>query len=115
MKSPILLLLVASLPNLATAQVDLSSELETIATEFGLADGPPWDGSGSLYIPDVTGGRLLRYYAKTDKMEVVLPQADRISASFFNHGKLFLSDNGASRIARLAGKSKTLITAHDRK
>ncbi|MCH9726640.1 MAG: SMP-30/gluconolactonase/LRE family protein [Planctomycetes bacterium] len=89
--------------------VDTSSPLETIATEFGLADGPAWDGGGHLYFPDVKGGKLYRYTPKTGKVQVFLNDAGRISASFFSHGKLFLSDNGASQISVLNGKKKTPI------
>ncbi|HBL47469.1 MAG TPA: hypothetical protein DDZ90_29205, partial [Planctomycetaceae bacterium] len=38
-----------------------------------------------------------------------LDDAGRISASYFNHGKLFLSDNGNSQICVLNGKTKTPI------
>ena len=97
----------------AETPVDTTASLEEISTEFGLADGPAWDGVSGLYIPDVKGGKLLKYTPKTKKMNVVLDDAGRISASFYNHGTLYLSDNGESRIARLDGKNKTAITMHD--
>lgn len=89
--------------------VDTSSPLETIATDFGLADGPAWDGGGNLYFPDVKGGKLYRYHPRSGKVSVFLDDAGRISASYFNHGKLYLSDNGASQISVLKGKQKTRI------
>lgn len=95
------------IPNLLSADdsiVDTSSPLETIATDFVLADGPAWDGRGSLYFPDVKGGKLYRYQPRNGKVQVFLNDAGRISASFFSQGKLYLSDNGNSRIAVLAGK-----------
>ncbi|MBP90952.1 MAG: hypothetical protein CMJ64_30295 [Planctomycetaceae bacterium] len=98
---------------IAASPVDEAAAVDTISTDFGLADGPAWDGAGALYVPDVKGGKLLRYTSRTNKMQIVLPEAGRISASFFNHGKLFLSDNGESRILRLDGKDKVVITVHD--
>lgn len=94
--------------------VDESSPLETISTEFMMCDGPAWDGNGSLYVPDVKGGKLYRYRPGTKKLEVVLADAGRISASSFNHGRLFLSDNGESRIAWLKGGDKLGIAGHDK-
>lgn len=93
----------------ADSIVDTASPLETIASDFGLADGPAWDGGGSLYFPDVKGGKLYRYFPRTGKVSVFLDDAGRISASYFNHGKLFLSDNGNSQICVLNGKTKTPI------
>lgn len=93
--------------------VDRSSELETISTEFGLADGPSWDGS-SLTIPDVKSQKLLRYFPSRKKMQVLVPASGRISATFFNHGRLFLSDNLNGQIAFLDGKEKVKISTFDR-
>jgi sugar lactone lactonase YvrE len=84
------------------------AELETISTEFQLADGPAWDGS-SLWFPDVKGGKLYRYSPKSGKLTVAVDAIGRISASFYNHGKLYLSDNGASSIAWLQGNQKITI------
>ncbi|QDT96690.1 SMP-30/gluconolactonase/LRE family protein [Gimesia aquarii] len=100
--------------NAADSIVDTSSPLETIATDFGLADGPAWDGGGNLYFPDVKGGKLYRYNPKSGKVQVFLNNAGRISATYFNHGKLFLSNNGASQISVLNGKQKTRIAGQPR-
>ena len=94
--------------------VDESSPLETISTEFMMCDGPAWDGNGTLYVPDVKGGKLYRYRPAQKKLDVVLPDAGRISASFFSHGRLFLSDNGESRIAWLKGSEKVGLAGHDK-
>jgi gluconolactonase len=101
--------------SLATAEspVDSTTKLETIATEFGLADGPAWDGSWALYFPDVKGQKLYRYIPAKKQLQVVLEDAGRISAAYFSHGKLFLSDNGNSRIASLDGKKKVAIAGQD--
>ncbi len=96
----------------ATSPVDRTSPLATVRTDFALADGPSWDGF-SLYVPDVKGERLFRYFPTKEQWQTVLGDAGRISASFYNHGKLFLSDNGAAHIAFLAGKQKTRIAGQD--
>ena len=97
----------------ADSVVDRSAELETISTDFGLADGPAWDGSWALYFPDVKGQKLYRYVPKTNSLQVLLPKAGRISAAFYSHDQLFLSDNGESQIARLRDKQKVAIVGHD--
>jgi len=83
--------------------------LETVHAEFGLVDGPAWDGAGSLFAPDVKGGKLYRYSPRNKKMLVVLPEAGRISATYFSHGRLYLSDNPGGRITRLEGKQQKLV------
>ncbi len=93
--------------------VDESSPLQTLNTEFGMCDGPAWDGS-ALYVPDVKGGKLYRYRPSQKKLQVVLDDAGRISASYFNHGRLYLSDNGESRIAWLKDGQKIPIAEHDK-
>ena len=104
------LTILPSLPAIVTAQsiVDVESPLETIATEFGLADGPAWNG-WSLDFPDVKGGKLFRYNPKTGKTQVLADEAGRISASFFSQGKLYLSNNGEGRIT-LQGKEPQPLT-----
>jgi gluconolactonase len=91
--------------------VDSSAVLETVRADFGLADGPAWDGAGTLYVPDVKGGTLSAYRPDSDEWRVVLPEAGRISASYFAHGRLYLSDNGESGIAVLSdGRKQTLVS-----
>lgn len=88
--------------------VNRDFELQTISQEFDMADGPSWDG-WSLMIPDVKGEKLFRYIPSTKKMQVLLPQAGRISASFYNHGRLFLSDNPGGEIDFLDGKNQVTV------
>lgn len=112
MSRPILCLtIVLSLPGIVTAQsiVDADSPLETIATDFGLADGPAWNG-WSLDFPDVKGEKLYRFNPKTKKMQVLSESVGRISASFFSHGKLYLSNNAEGRIEEFGGKTLTPLT-----
>lgn len=92
----------------ASEVVDRSSELELIRDDFGLADGPAWDGSG-LIVPDVNGDRVLRYQPKTDQWKVLIEGAGRVSASFFNHGRIFLSDNGEQSLTFVDGSRKGTI------
>jgi len=93
----------------AQSIIDETSPLETIATDFGLADGPAWNG-WSLTFPDVKGGKLFRYIPKQKKVVTVHGDIGRISASFFNRGKLFLSDNGNGVISQLNGQKKVELT-----
>ncbi len=92
--------------------VDRNTKLETVSTEFGMADGPAWDGS-SLIIPDVKGERLFRYVPTRQEMQTLVPESGRISATFFNHGRLFLSDNSHGQIAFLDGNNVVAIATLD--
>lgn len=92
--------------------VDRSTNLETVSSEFEMADGPAWDGF-SLIIPDVKGEKLFRYIPTKKEMQTLVPDSGRISASFFNHGRLFLSDNPNGQIAFLDGKNKVTIAKFD--
>ena len=62
-------------------------------------------------IPDVKGQQLYRYVAKKKELQTVLPEAGRISASFFNHGRTFLSDNPNGEIAFLDGRQKVTVAS----
>ena len=93
--------------------IDADSKLELISSDFELADGPAWDGSWALCFPDVKGGKLYRYLPRNKQVQVVAPEAGRISASFYNHGRLYLSDNGNSQISWLKGKEKIKIAGQD--
>lgn len=109
---PVLCLtIVLSLPAIVTAQsiVDTDSPLETIATEFELADGPAWNG-WSLDFPDVKAGRLYRYNPKTKQKQTLTDFGWRISASFFSQGILYLSNNGTGQIAQFAEGKLTPLT-----
>ena len=92
--------------------VDRSSQLQTVSTEFEMADGPAWDGY-SLTIPDVKGGKLFRYIPAKQEMQTRLPNSGRISATFFNHGRLFLADSPNGQIVFLDGKQKVTIAKFD--
>ena len=97
-------------PVLAQSIIDTDTPLETLATEFGLADGPAWDGASALYFPDVKGETLYRYIPKQKKVVPVLKDAGRISASFFNHGRLYLSDNGNGHISQFSDGKQVALT-----
>jgi sugar lactone lactonase YvrE/dienelactone hydrolase len=92
--------------------IEPGAKLEAIPGEFGLADGPSWLDS-ALVFPDVKGGALYRYRPNQDKLEVWKKEIGRISATFANHGSLFLSDNGKARIVRLHGDEKKVVHAQD--
>ncbi len=88
---------------------EAGQKLQTVHEEFGLVDGPAWDGVGSLFAPDVKGGKLYRYMPRSGKMQVVLPDAGRISATYFSRGRLYLSDNPGGQILQLDGKARKVI------
>lgn len=90
---------------LAESPVDRTSPLETISTEFGLCDGPAWDGS-SLWVPDVKGDKMIRWWPGGKKLSTGLNHAGRISALDYTLGRLYLADNGEARIATLVGGKK---------
>ncbi|MGY8767936.1 MAG: SMP-30/gluconolactonase/LRE family protein [Pirellulales bacterium] len=98
---------------LAEDIVDRNVKLEEISTEFGLADGPAWDGNWALYIPDVKGQKLYRYIPAKKELQVVLPEAGRISATYYAEGKLYLSDNANAAINILNGKETQLVAKTD--
>jgi sugar lactone lactonase YvrE len=89
--------------------VDESASLETLETDFGLADGPAWDGKDTLYVPDVKGQKLFAWQPESRKRVVVLENAGRISASYYRNGRLHLADNGESKISLLAEGTKKAI------
>ncbi|MEO1992864.1 MAG: SMP-30/gluconolactonase/LRE family protein [Pirellulales bacterium] len=100
----------------STSLVDTAVPLRVVASDFELADGPAWDGRGSLFFPDVKAGKLFRYQPNQKKVSLEQDQAGRISATYFNHGQLYLSDNGNAEIAILhKGKKNTLFAFEDKK
>lgn len=101
--------------NLRAAEtvVDPESPLKTVSTDFGLADGPSWDGVASLYIADVKGEKFFRYSPRDGAMREFLKNPGRISASFYNHGSLYLSDNGHGEILRVDNGAKSRIGGQD--
>jgi len=80
--------------------VDPGAELQVVRADFGLADGPAWDGRGSLYVPDVRNQSILRYRPASDAWQTVLEGDVRYSASFFSHGRLYLSANSVGQVQR---------------
>ena len=103
----LILLTISIFPVTTNAQhtnspVDRSCELTLVSDDFGLADGPAWNGR-SLYVPDVKQSVIKRYTPSQDKWQVVHKGADRISASVFSHGKLFVANNSGAKIQTFAG------------
>lgn len=89
--------------------VDRTHPLGKLKAEFGLADGAAWDGKSWLYIPDVKNQTLTRWNPKMKKLQVVNQKIGRISATFFQHGRLYLSDNGEQNISFLKRVEKKVI------
>jgi gluconolactonase len=88
---------------------DPASPLETLRTEFGMADGPAWDGAAVLYVPDVKGQKLFAYRPLENTWSVVLEDSGRISATYYDHGRLYLSDNGNAAIAWVDGQAQNVL------
>ncbi len=106
-------LLKLSVVSFAASPVDQSSALEEISTDFELCDGPAWDGNGTLFIPDVKGESLYRFFSRQNKLLPLLKNTGRFSASFYNNGQLYLSDNGNARIVTLNGKDLVEVAKLD--
>lgn len=83
--------------------VDSQGRLELLSDEFGMADGPLFDGR-TLVIPDVKGQQLKRWQPRTGKLTTFLTDCGRISATYFNHDRMYLADNQAGRIAFVDGR-----------
>ena len=98
-------LFVAYLPVAAGPLVEKGAKLELISNEFQLADGPSWNGS-RLLIPDVKGETIYQYDPKSDRMDTLVPGAGRISASYYNNGRLYLSENAHGRISWLNSRKQ---------
>jgi sugar lactone lactonase YvrE len=88
--------------------VDRDTPLEHLSSDFVMADGPCWDG-WSLIVPDVKAEKILRYTPKKKTLRTLIPDAGRISASFFNHGRLYLIDNGQGKLCFVDGCKKVVI------
>ena len=97
--------LVAQTPS---SVVDHDTPLEHLSSDFVMADGPCWDG-WSLIVPDVKGEQLLRYNPKKKTLQTLVSDSSRISATFFNHGRLYLSDNGQGKLCFIDGRKKVSI------
>lgn len=95
MRTLSLLLILVVIQNFGVADespVEPGSDLQLISNDFGLADGPAWDG-WSLTVADPKSQNANRFVPARDQW---IPGAKgrRISAAFFNRGSIFLSDNG---------------------
>ena len=83
------------------------AKVELVSADFQLADGPAWDGSFALYVPDVRAKQIKRFVPRRMEVQPFRLDIGTISASYYNHGQLYVSDNGRSRIAVL--KEGTLV------
>ena len=84
--------------------VDRSVSLALVSDDFGLADGPSWQG-WYLTVPDPKAQVVKRFITKQNKWNV-LAQEKRFSASFFNHGKSYFADHGEGAIRCLDQNNK---------
>ena len=84
--------------------VDRSGPLRLVSDDFGLADGPSWQG-WYLTVPDPKAQVVKRFIIKQNKWNV-LAKEKRFSASFFNHGKSYFADHGEGAIRCLDQNNK---------
>ncbi len=95
------------------AIVDATSPLVEIRTDFGLADGPAWDGAAMLIVPDVKA-KTLFLFAFNKAMggwQSRLAEPEAISGTCFQLGKLYLANNGRSEIQTLANTGDPVTLA----
>ncbi len=84
---------------LGKSPVDRTFSLKAISSDFGLADGPSWQG-WHLTVPDPKAGFVKRFIPKQNKWNTIA-QEKRFSASFHNHGVTFFADHGVGPFVRL--------------
>lgn len=104
------LLVAATLPLLAESPLKKGAKLNLISNEFELADGPSWDG-WSLTIPDPLAEQTKRLIASKSEWQNQF-KGERFSASFFNHGHHYFSDNGNGAILKRDYLTKELEVIH---
>ncbi|MFP6648593.1 MAG: hypothetical protein VB817_03990, partial [Pirellulaceae bacterium] len=95
MKIPASLLLVTFIfPSLAMAAGESpraeGASVELVSAGFELADGPSWDGSFALYIPDVHAKQIKRFVPRRMEVQPFRLDIGTISASYYNHGQLYV-------------------------
>ena len=97
--------LLLSVSSIAGSLIEPGAELELISDDFEMADGPAWNGS-HLIFPDVRGEKIYQFDPKSGNVNVLLDNAGRISAGYYNNGRLYLSENSKSRISWLNDKNQ---------
>ena len=97
-------ILLFAVPLFGDSPVDRSVPLRLVSDDFGLADGPSWQG-WYLTVPDPKAQVVKRFIIKQNKWNV-LAQEKRFSASFFNHGKSYFADHGEGAIRCLDQNNK---------
>lgn len=85
--------------------VDKANSLILVRSDFEFADGPCWDGNG-LVVADVKGDRIYRYQPRSGQWKVLVENSGRVSATFYNHGRVYLCDNGEKAFACVEGIHK---------
>jgi acetyl esterase/lipase/sugar lactone lactonase YvrE len=79
------------------------SALKKVDIDFELPDGAAWDGSRTLYVPDVKGGVLWKIPTEKDvsKARKRLKGDWAISGTCFQNGSLYFVDSGKRKLFRL--------------
>lgn len=87
--------------SVADSPVDKSQPLELLKSDFQLCDGPAWNGSNILFVPDPKAKTLWSYRpSQKNTWTRVAQDVGGFSGAFFQLGRLYLADNGSSRIVR---------------
>ena len=81
---------------LGNSPVDRTFSLKAVSSDFGLADGPSWQG-WHLTVPDPKAGQVKRFIPKQDKWNTIATEK-RFSASFHNNGVTYFADHGGGAI-----------------
>ncbi|MEM9280450.1 MAG: SMP-30/gluconolactonase/LRE family protein [Verrucomicrobiota bacterium] len=95
---------------IAESPIKPGTELTFISDAFELADGPAWDG-WSLTVPDPLGQETKRWIPTKDEWSSQY-KGKRFSASFFNHGHHYFSDNRNGAILKRDFLTKKLEVLH---
>ncbi|MEM6776439.1 MAG: SMP-30/gluconolactonase/LRE family protein [Planctomycetota bacterium] len=99
---------------MAGSIVDSSAPLKKLPLDVQLADGAAWTGS-QLIVPDVKAGKVLRHSPVKRSITTMNVGAAKVSGTFFQAGKLYLTDNPQCRILvqSVGGPAETLVQLPD--
>ncbi len=92
------ILFIASSVSAAESPLAPDTQLQQLAADFELADGPSWNG-WTLTIPDPLAEEVKRLIPDKEQW-LPIQKGRRLSASFYNHGATWFADNGKGAILR---------------
>ncbi|MEM6469494.1 MAG: SMP-30/gluconolactonase/LRE family protein [Planctomycetota bacterium] len=94
-------------PLQAQSPVDRDQPIQTVRTDFGLADGAAASGN-SLFVPDVKRKQLFVYNPANQekRWRRIVAASGQFSGTCYQLGRLYLADNEGSRLLTFSGKGK---------